>query len=243
MAENVKRRVAAARMAVAFVAAGTIAGAAAWAQASPPAPTAKSSALNAYLKHKPLTSANIADGSLLYKDFKKHQVPSYRMFQKAELSRKHFEKVELNRVYPKVEIDRDFIKIKDADARYVKIDDIGTKVVGGKGSVFTATRVLPTVNKVTLLDVPGRFTVDTQGPTITITNTSSSPLTYSSCGAGGAGTLQPNEHTDCDDTDAVHTLQLIGGADGTEVATLDFSYIPTQGTPNAQVTVQVLIGL
>ncbi len=96
------------------------------------------------------------------------------MFQKAELSRKHFQKVELDRVYPKVEIDRNFIKGEAADARYIKLDDIGTKVVGGKGSVFTATRLLPTVNKVTLLDVPGKFTVDTTGPVVTITNTSGS---------------------------------------------------------------------
>ena len=48
MAEKVKRRVAAARLAVAFVAAGTIAGAT-WAQAGPP-PTAESSAADIFAK-------------------------------------------------------------------------------------------------------------------------------------------------------------------------------------------------
>ncbi len=162
MAENVKRRVATARMAVAFVAAGTIAGAAAWAQASPPA---HDSALNSYLKLK----------------------GQVRELQARE---RHFEKVVFHKYYSKVELNKSFakhsdlnsyIKIDEADSRYIKIDDIGTKVVGGKGSVYTATRVLPTVNKVTLLDVPGKFTVDTTGPTVTITNTSNSPLVYSAC--------------------------------------------------------------
>lgn len=241
MAENVKRRVAAARMAVAFVAAGTIAGATAWAQASPapPEPTAKSNTLKRFEKfHRPtITGADIVDGSLLYKDFKKFQVPSETEF-------KHYEKVELRRVYPIVEIDRNFIKIKDADARYIKIEDLGTKVVQGKGSVFTATRLLPTVNKVTLLDVPGKFTVDTTGPTVTITNSSDAPLVMSSCskGVGGAsvGQLAPGASADCDDSNqAAMTLQLIGG-DGS-VATLNYSAVSVQG--GTQSTVQILIGL
>ncbi len=253
MAESVKRRVAAARLAVAFVAAGTIAGASAWAQASPPAPTAKSSALNAYLKLKGLTSANIADGSLLYKDFKKYEVPSEAAF-------KHFEKVVFNKYYPKVEIDRNFIKgqssdyIKhqefdglymkygEADARYMKLD---ASVMHGDGSVLTATRLLPTVNKVTLLDVPGKFTVDTTGPTVTITNTSNAPLVMTSCpnGAGGVsvGKIAPGASADCDDSNsqAPLTLQLIGG-DGS-VATLNYSAVSVQG--GTQSTVQILIGL
>ena len=167
------------------------------------------------------------------------------MFQKAELSRKHFQKVELQRVYPKVEIDRTFIKGEAADARYIKLDDIGTKVVGGKGSVFTATRLLPTVNKVTLLDVPGKFTVDTTGPIVTITNTSNAPLVMTFCpnGAGGSsvGKIAPGASADCDDSNsqAPLTLQLIGG-DGS-VATLNYSAVSVQG--GTQSTVQILIGL
>ncbi len=221
--------------------AAAIAGATAWAQASPPAPTAKSSALNSYLKLKGqgLTSANIADGSLLYKDFQKYQVPSYKMFQKAELSRKHFQKVEIDRVYPKVEIDRNFLKIKDADARYVKIDDVGSKVVMGDGSVLTATKLVAGGQSERLLDVAGKFTVDATGPTIRITNTGSSPLIVTTCGAAGSATLGTTEHTDCDDTDSAHAVQLIG-TDGS-VATLNFSAVQVPG--GTQSTVQVLIGL
>ena len=250
MAESVKRRVAAARLAVAFVAAGTIAGTGAWAQAAPPPPTAQSSAFDSFLKIDNIKGENIVDGSLLYKDFKKYEVPSYKMFQKAEFSRKHFQKVELNRVYPKVEIDKLFIKHQDfdglyikhaeADARYIKLSD---SVIRGDGSVFTATRVLPTVNKVTLLDVPGKFTVDTTGPIVTITNTSNAPLVMTSCphGAGGVsvGELAAGASADCDDSDRAFTLQLIGG-DGS-VATLNYSAVQVPG--GTQSTVQILIGL
>ena len=90
MAENVKRRVAAARLAVAFVAATTIAGAAAWAQAGPP-PVAQSSASDIFaklgdIKGEYVDSGNIDDGSLLYKDFQKGQIPSFKVFDKLDES-------------------------------------------------------------------------------------------------------------------------------------------------------------
>src|SRR6478735_6760332 len=90
MAESVKRRVAAARLAVAFVAAGTIAGATAWAQAGPP-PTAQSSASDIFakigdIKGEFVDSANVENGSLLFKDFKTGQVPSLGQFAKLDQS-------------------------------------------------------------------------------------------------------------------------------------------------------------
>ena len=162
----------------------------------PPPPTAQSSAFDSFLKIDNIKGENIVDGSLLYKDFKKYEVPSYKMFQKAELSRKHFQKVELNRVYPKVEIDRLFIKgesndyikrseissyIKgsEADARFIKLTD---SVIRGDGSVFTASALVPAVqSSARLLEVANMFTVDAMGPTIRIRNTSGAPLTHSAC--------------------------------------------------------------
>jgi hypothetical protein len=226
-------------MAVAFVAAGTIAGATAWAQASPPAPTAKSSALNAYLKLKGLTSDNIADGSLLYKDFKKFQVPSEAEF-------KHFQKVELRKVYPKVEIDKIFakhsdldgyIKMSDADSRYIKLTDA---VIQGKGSVFTASKLVANGQSVRLLDISGKFTVDTTGPTIRVTNTGTDTLLHNACNGSPADSLAPGAHADCSSGGDAGVLQIINSQTG-EVATINYSAISQAA--GTQSTVQILIGL
>jgi hypothetical protein len=133
MAENVKRRVAAARLAVAFAAAGTIAGVTAWAQASPP-PTAQESALNAYLKLK-LDSSNIKNGSLLFEDFIKGEIPSGKQFKKLEASTGQFKKAtnkslssikgELGDIKSQIgDIKSElgsYIKGEAADARYIKL--------------------------------------------------------------------------------------------------------------------------
>jgi len=261
MAERVKRRVAAARLAVAFVAAGTIGGAA-WAQGGPPpAPTAQSSAGDAYLKIDGITSRNIVDGSLLYKDFKKRQVPSYQQYLKLKATGKHFKKVVLNRYYPKVEIDRLFIKgesndyvkrseissyIKhsEADARYHKLSQ---SLVRGDGSVHTATATVGD-QEVRLLAVPGMFTVDATGPQIKITNTSGAPLQHSTCPSAGSqnpAVLDPGQSMICDGGNgAAQTMQLVGAGagGGPHVATINLSAIP-MGPGSTQATVQILIGL
>jgi hypothetical protein len=250
MAENVKRRVAAARLAVAFVAAGTIAGATAWAQASPP--VAKSSAYDAFLKIK---SQNIVDGSLLYQDFKQNQVPSQSQFAKFHAKFDSFQKAVFKKYLTKTEAENTYIKgesntymkMNDADARYLKLSE---PVVRGTGSVFTASgESLAAKPPVRLLDVPNAFTVDAQGPTITITNTSGSPFEVSKCsapggGTNGGGTLQPQGTLTCDGSSGIaQAVQLIGAGPGggPQVATLNFSSFSTQN--GSQDTVQILVGL
>jgi hypothetical protein len=255
MAERVKRRVAAARLAVAFVAAGTISGAAAWAQAGPPPAGDGEPELLAkgeHIKKAVLTvrsSLNVADGSLLFKDFKKHEVPSYKQFHKAELSRKRFEKVVFGRYYPKVEIDRLFIKGESTDyvkreeiSSYVKHSEADASYVEGDGSVHTAT-ALVSGQTVRLLEVAGTFTVDATGPQIRITNTSGGPLTHSACGVVAGGQIADGESLDCDVKDTAQALQLISGAGGGagKVSTLNFSAVSLPG--GTQTTVQILIGL
>jgi hypothetical protein len=251
MAESVKRRVAAARLAVAFAAAGAITGATAWAQADPPPPVAQSSARGQHIKKATLQlrSENIVDGSLLFKDFKKFEVPSYKQFQKVELDWRNSKKAILGDI-SNIKGEISGIKselgsyIKGESTDFIKVTD---DVVRGDGSVFTASKFVPGGQVVRLLDVPGQFTVDATGPVVTITNTSGSPLTYSSCthGAGGTspGTLGPTESTDCDDTDRAFTLQLVGTGPGgvPQVSTLNFSALQVQG--GVQSTVQILIGL
>ena len=252
MAESVKRRVAAARLAVAFVAAGTIAGASAWAQASPPPPTAQSSALNAYLK---LKSSNIVDGSLLFEDMQKHQVPSWKEFKKFQASGEHFKKAVLGRYYTKAQLDSffvkgessDYVKHAEFDGVYFKYDQADAlyikqgAAVNGDGSVHTATASVGAALTVKLLDVPNLFTVDAKGPEITITNTSGGTLTHGACGALGGGTLAPNGTLKCTGNESTQTMQLITGGTAPSVVTLSFSAIPNQGLTVD--TVQILIGL
>jgi hypothetical protein len=251
MAESVKRRVAAARLAVAFVAAGTIAGATAWAQADPPPLVAQSSARGQHIKKATLQlrSEDIVDGSLLFKDFKKFEVVSAKHFQKVELDWRSYKKATLSDIST---IKGELGDIKSQLGSYIKGESkdflkVTDDVVRGDGSVFTASKLVPSGQLVRLLDVPGQFTVDATGPTIRITNTDNSPLTYSYCthGAGGAfsGTLQPNESTDCDDSDRAFTLQLVGTGPGgvPQVSTLNFSSMQVPG--GMQSTVQILIGL
>jgi hypothetical protein len=261
MAESVKRRVAAARLAVAFVAAGTIAGATAWASASPP-PTAHSSASDIFAKIGDIKSENIADGSLLYKDFKKGEVPSFKQFvkldetffkyKKAVNSFKYDADKKLGDVNGDISTIKGelggYIKLSDADARYIKMND----AIMGDGSVFTATgESLVGKPAVRILDVPNLFTVDAAGPVVTITNTSGGTLEVSKCPApggqttNGGGTLINGGTLVCDGSSGFgQTVQLISAAGtggGPHVSTLNFSAIPTQGgTLN---TVQILIGL
>lgn len=250
MAERVKRRVAAARLAVAFVAAGTIAGATAWAQAGPP-PTAGSSASDIFKKAK-FDSSNIKNGSLLYQDFKSGEVVSSKAFFYFRHSDgKHQLEVdgdlqsikgELGTYKPQFEAIRSelpsYIKMSDADSRYWKSTQ---PLVKGDGSVFTATAVPAANSTVPILSVPNLVTVGALagGIGVQITNSSSGDITHSSCsapagGTNGAGTLKPGESLSCATGEHTEAFQLIAGS---QVATLNFTKIETQ------VTVQILIGL
>jgi hypothetical protein len=254
MAESVKRRVAAARLAVAFVAAGTIAGASAWAQASPPAPAAQESALNAYLKLK-LDSSNIKNGSLLFQDFKAGQVLSADAFFKYKKTETSFKKAvngdlstikgELGDVNGDISAIKGelpaYIKMSDADARYIKMND----AIMGDGSVFTATQAIPQgSNGVTLLDLPGLVKVEATTTDMKISNTGGGTLTHSSCGTVGkggfgAGVMQPGDTLSCATGDHAEPVQFISG--NGQVATVNLSNLAMPG--GSQATVQILIGL
>jgi hypothetical protein len=259
MAESVKRRVAAARLAVAFVAAGTIAGATAWAQAGPP-PTAQSSASDIFakigdIKGEFVDSSNIDDGSLLYRDFKKGQVPSFKMFAKVDDAFFKYKKAVNNFKYDikgelgdvngdisaiKGELPA-YIKMSDADARYIKMND----AIMGDGSVFTASKAFSANSLIGLLNVANLVSVDALagGGGVLITNIGGNDLDYSSCTppAGGPpvtpGTLKPGESLSCATGQHTEAMQLIGGSGGSEVVTLNFTKI------SGNITVQILVGM
>ncbi len=251
MAENIKRRVAAARLAVAFVAAGTIAGAA-WAQAGTQPPVASTSASDYLLKTDSIKSQNIINGSLLFKDFKKGQLPSLVQFNKLGKDFQQFKKttnaglssVKAELATHKTQIDGikgelgSFVKLSDADARYVKVTD---DIVRGDGSVFTASKLVNPNNQTSMLSVPGMFSVDVLGSTVIVTNTSGDELGHSACGdQNDSGTLAPNASFQCTVGESTESIQFFSW--GREVAaTLSFSSISSQ--QGLQSTVQILIGL
>jgi hypothetical protein len=255
MAESVKRRVAAARLAVAFVAAGTIAGATAWAQAGPP-PTAQSSASDIFakigdIKGEFVDSANVENGSLLYKDFKTGQIPSLGQFAKLDQTFIKYKKATNNFKYDvknelgdvngdisniKGELGS-YIKLSDADSRYIKMND----AIMGDGSVFTATQALGKGSPlIPLVDVPSLVKVEATDTAFKMTNLSGGTLTHTACGVGGAGgTLAPGGTLTCQTGGQAETVQFVNG-DG-HVVTLNFSNV---ALPNgSQATVQILVGL
>jgi hypothetical protein len=249
MAESVKRRVAAARLAVAFVAAGTIAGASAWAQAGPP-PTAHSSILISSQKLK-LDSGNIKNGSLLLQDFKAGEVASQDSFVKFKSQMSHFKydikgelssiKGELGDIKSQIGdikgLQADYIKATEADARYIKMND----AIMGDGSVFTGTQAIGKGSSpITLANLAGLVKVDATDQQFTVTNVGNGNLTHTACGVGGAGgTLAPGASLSCATGEAAQTVQFVNG-DG-HVVTLNFSNV---AMPNgSQATVQILIGL
>lgn len=260
MAESVKRRVAAARLAVAFVAAGTIAGAT-WASASPPPPQAESSAVDVFSKHK-IDSGDVKNGSLLFQDFKSGEVLSNDVFVKYKKQLNDWKldskvdiagvKGELGDIKSSVDTVKgdiagikgelsSYLKEAVADARYLKLSD---DVVRGDGSVFTASAVFgATGQPVALLDVPSMFSVHAvDNAVVKITNTSGAPLTHSACGGTAAGVLQPNNSINCVIGGAeAETVQLIGDGAAPQIATLNMSSIPS-GQFNV-FTAQILIGL
>lgn len=250
MAEKVKRRVAAARLAVAFVAAGTIAGATAWAEAGPP-PGAHSSSSDIFSKIK-IDSSNVENGSLLYADFKKAQVPSFNLFQKLDQSFFKNKKANAHDISViKGELDTikgevgaikgelgGYIKTTDADSRYIKLND----AIMGDGSVFTSTKAIPQGGAFeTLLDLGNTIKVEMSASEMQVTNQGSTPLSFTDCGAGG-GVLQPGKSTSCSTAGgAAQAMQFVNG-DG-KVMTLNFSNLSTPGAGGSQGTVQILVGL
>jgi hypothetical protein len=255
MAEKVKRRVAAARLAVAFVAAGTIAGATAWAEAGPP-PTAQSSASDIFAKIGDIKGEQIQNHSLKYVDFAKGEVPSFDQFQKLDETFKKYKKAEnafkydiksevngvngdLNTVKGELgNVNGDLSTIKAELGSFVKSGD----AIMGDGSVFTATKAITQAGSFqTLLDLPNLVKVEMNDTMMQVTNTSGGTLTFSACtGGAGGGVLQPGKTTSCSTAgDAAQALQMVNG-DG-RVLTLNFSNLSTPG--GSQGTVQILIGL
>lgn len=238
---------------MAFVAAGTIAGATAWAQAGPP-PTAQSSASDIFAKlgDIKINSSNVIDGSLKLQDFHRGEVAAFDAFSKYKKATTQYKKAtnatlghikgELGDVNGDISTIKgelgSYVKLSDADARYIKMNN----AIMGDGSVFTATQALGKGSSlVPIVDVPSLVKVDADDTQFKVTNTSGGVLTHSACAGGSpvGATLQPGATLTCPADSAAQTLQFVNG-DG-HVVTLNFSNV---ALPNgAQATVQILVGL
>jgi len=244
--------VAAARLAVAFVAAGTIAGAA-WAQAEPPS-----------IKGEFVDSSNVVDGSLMFKDLHKGEVPSLEQFQKLRLTTKRFKKVagrrfagagELGKV--KGEVDSitgelgTYLKGDVADARYLRQSD---SVVRGDGSVFSESTLITAMGKrVPVMEVPGLLAVEAENgkpQLLYVTNRSGVPLFHTSGGEGGggspgtpAGLVQPGKFFIGVVGSFPASFQLFGEGDDPVIVTLTASAVLVpQTNEERHYTVQILVG-
>jgi len=221
------------------------------------------------IKGEFVDSANVDDGSLLYKDFQKGQIPSFKAFDKLDESFVKYKKQvndwkqdsKLEDAAIKIEttaiksdlsgIKTDisgikgelgsYLKGEQADARYLKASE---PVVRGDGSVFTATQFADG-QVVPILSVPGLISVDAlpSGIAIRITNIGGSDLAHSECGGiPTAGTLKPTQSVTCDITSETDVMQLIG-VGSPEMATLNFTFFPAIEGNSGLYTVQILVGL
>lgn len=257
MAETVRRRVAAARLAVAFVAAGALAGAGAWASAGPPAPNARKAGGEQFPTGKlTIDSSNVENRSLLYKDFKAGQVPSFKTFDKLDEGFFKFKKA-VNEYKPQFEGQLGaikgelttikgelggYVKTTDADGRYIKLGD----AIMGDGSVFNAIKDAGGQDPVPIVSVPNLVNVDAMPAeqSIRVTNTSGSNLTYSQCsGLSGGGTMAPGESVSCATGEQTDLMQLIGGSGGSAVTTLNFSSLPAVQAGDRQYIIAILVGM
>jgi hypothetical protein len=190
---------------------------------------------------------NIVDGTLLFKDFKKGQVPSFKQFKKLQTSGAKFHKA-TNGGLASIEGQLGtFVKSSDADARYIKQSDA---VVRGDGSVFSQTELITLVGKrVPVMTVPNLLAVEAENgkPRLFyVVNLSAGPISHTGCKEGpfgaAAGALQPGKHFFCLTGEEPVTVQLFTEGGNPTIATLTVSAIPTGQGEDAQYTAQVLVG-
>ena len=254
MAENVKRRIAAARLAVAFVAAGTVAGATAWAQTGPPPTSARKAGGEQIETGKlKIDSSNVIDGSLKLQDFHRGEVAAFDAFSKYKKATTQYKKAtnatlghikgELGDVNGDISTIKgelgSYVKLSDADARYIKMND----AIMGDGSVFNAIKDAGGQDPVPIVSVPNLINVDAlpAEQSIKVTNTSGGNLTYSKCaGLSGGGTLAPGQSLSCATGDQADVLQVIGGSG---VTTLNFSSVPAVQAGERSYIIAILVGM
>jgi hypothetical protein len=244
MAEYAERKLRTAKLSVALAIAAIVGGLAARDQSA----QATGAEKGAEPHLTPLTSADIKNSSLLFKDFKQGQVYSQDQvdakFIKLKDANNTFVKLnDANNTFVKIEdANNTFVKLNDANNTFVKIEDAKHQFVQGDGSVLTGFEALTGNGSVNVLDIPGIvrtdgvFAVGANNPQARLTNLGTTPLHYAS--PAGSGVIAPN-------TQGVliglnQTIQLISEGSPPEIATLTVSGIPQGQTTNF--SAQALVG-
>jgi hypothetical protein len=197
-----------------------------------------------------ITSKDIKTGSLLYSDFKSGQVYSQkaanRLFETSQKADATFIKsADAAKTFLTNDAaGRTYLDKTDAANTYLKIEDAAGHFVNGDGSVFTGSAQVASQG-VKLLDIPGIVGVQanhfsTGAPdSVTLTNTNSSPLEYST--SNKAGTIAPGDSLAFTLTDSApsETFQVLVPA-VQKIATLTVSAI--SGAGGSDFVAQVLVG-
>ena len=251
MAEYVERKFTAAKLSVAFAVAALLGGLAARDQSAGAASAGKGA--EPHLSHGSITSAEIKNESLLFKDIKPGQVYSddqlnQKWLKISDASAQYLKIDEANDTFVKIEdANNAFVKIEDANKAFVKIEDAAHQFINGDGKVISGFEVANGTNPVTVLEatgfvralgVPG--SVGGPQPHLRMTNLGSTPLHYGT--GGGAGVIAPGASADVNlpQGGGAATVQLTTEESTPTVGTLTMTAIPAGQALNF--SAQVLIG-
>ena len=251
MAEYVERKFTAAKLSVALAIAAVIGGLAARDQSAGAADAEKATSPGP----GSITSSEIKNDSLLYKDFKDNQV-----YSDNQVAAKFLKINDANAKFLKIDQASDiFIKGEDANATFVKnevandtflkIQDAKDQYVEGDGSVLTGFAASTGGATVNVLEVPGFVRTQglppgQQGPRARFTNLGSTPLHFAYGGGGGTGVIAPGASADVNlpgTGGGAATVQLIAEGSPPTIGTLTVSGILIGQTINF--SAQILIGL
>jgi hypothetical protein len=245
MAEYAERKLRTAKLSVALAIAAVLGGLAARDQ-SAQATTAEPGA-GPQLAKAPITSAEIKNSSLLFKDFKAGQV-----YSDNEVNHKFLKIEDANAIFAKIDdANNTFIKIEDANNTFIKgevanntflkIEDAKNQFVQGNGSVLTGFEAVtgnnasaPILDLLGMVRAEGVVTPQQNQPQARLTNLGTTPLHYAT--GGTAGVMAPNAQGVLiglgGGGGGSATVQLISEGSPPEIATLTLSAIPAGGTTN-----------
>jgi hypothetical protein len=240
MAEYAERKLRNAKLSVALAVAAILGGLAARDQIA----EATGGDTGAQPRVAPITSVDIKNASLLFKDFKAGQV-----YSDNEINHKFLKISDADNTFIKIEdANNTFVKGVDANNTFVKIEDAKNQFVEGDGSVLTGFEAAPGSGAVTVLDIPGVVRAEgvppgQQTPAATrLTNLGTTPLHYAADGGGG-GVVAPTQSILIALSGAggrAATVQLISEGTPPTIATLTVSAI--LAGPSTNFSAQALLG-
>jgi hypothetical protein len=183
----------------------------------------------------PLTSADIKNASLLFKDFKAGQI-----YSDNEVNHKFLKIEDANNTFWKLaDANNTFLKEADANNTFVKIEDAKNQFVQGAGSVFTGFEALngngsaPILELLGMVRAEGVIAAGQNAIQARLTNLGTTPLHYAT--GGTAGVIAPTQGVLiglAPNGGGGSTVQLISEGSPPEIATLTLSAIPAGGTTN-----------